>query len=169
MFRTIVRNYRNAGVQVTVSLLIEETPGQEPATFAVFKGTGLAVHDLATKGRRELLRQARFSKMRRGQRFEEIAWSVAAYSIRSSLPSIKANGASETGFVLPYMCLLAERLSLTWADGETRDVIVDVNESVYVHSVANLLSRDVLLQEGKPPIFGPPPAAPGSSPAAART
>lgn len=156
MFRTIVRTYRNAGAQVAVSLLIEETAARPPSTCAVFNGTGLAAHELASKGRRELLRQAKASKLPRGQRFEDLEWPVAAYAIRAALPQIRRHGAEHTGLVVPYMCLLAEKLSLDWTDGETRNVYINLNRSVWVHGIADRRSYHVLLQEDRAPVFSPP-------------
>jgi len=158
MFGSIIRNYKNAGANVEVTLLAEETPGQKPMpTFAVFKGTALAVHDLASKGQRELLRQARSSALPRrpGEHFEDIAWSVAAASIRSALPEVQRVGAERAGFVLPYLCFLAEHLSLEWADRESRDVFLELNRNVWVHGVAGMHSYDVMLSPGQKPVRSP--------------
>jgi hypothetical protein len=143
MLGSIIRNYRNAGVRVNVSLCVQQRAGDKefPPLF-VHGGTGLEIHNLAGEGKRELLRQARQSVLhpRAGERFEDIAWKVAAYSLVQSVPELLVRPASEVGMVVPYTCLIAEYLSQEFRDKEEGDVCISAEGEVFVQSLAGLHS-----------------------------
>ena len=141
MLGSIIRNYKNAGVRVNVSLCVQPSPGDKrfPPLF-VQGGSGLQIHNLASAGHRELLRQAMSSALPRrpGERFEDIAWKVAALSIMESLPQLRQQPAERVGFVVPYTCFIAECLSSTYLESEERDVCISAEGEVFINSIAGL-------------------------------
>ena len=141
MFGSVVRNFKNAGVRVNVALRVQQTDGKEqfPALF-VHGGTGLEIHNLASVAHRELLRQARSSVLPRprGERFEDVAWRVAAHSLFEAVPSLRMKPAAQVGMVIPYTCFIAEYLSRSYRDGEERDVCISTAKQVFINSIAGL-------------------------------
>ena len=141
MLGSIIRNYKNAGVRVKVSLCVQSDASSKAyAPLFVHGATGLEIHNLASAAQRELLRQARASAMPhgRGSRFEDVAWKVAAYSLMESLPSLRDQPASSVGMTIPYTCLIAEYLSKEYRSGEERDVCISANGEVFINSFAGL-------------------------------
>lgn len=148
MFRSIVRNYKNAGVRVIVSLCVQlDASSKEFPPLFVHSGTGLDIHNLAAFANRELLRQAHSSGIppSRGEKFEDLAWKVATYSLVSALPQLRVKPAADVGMVIPYTCFLAEHLSLVWLDGEERDVCISASGEVFVNAIAGLHTDSKLL------------------------
>jgi uncharacterized caspase-like protein len=141
MFDSIIRNYKNAGVQVNISLCVQRVEGDKefPPLF-VHGASGLEVHNLATAAHRELMRQARASSLPRrpGEKFEDIAWKVAAYSLNQALPELRTRPASQVGMVIPFTCFLAEYLSKSFREREERDVCISAEGEVFINSIADL-------------------------------
>ena len=141
MLGSIIRNYKNAGVRVKVSLCVQLSPGdkQFPPLF-VHGTTGLEIHNLASSAHRELLRQARSSALppRPGERFEDIAWKVAAYSLVEAVPKLRTMPAEHVGMAIPYSCFIAEYMSKTYRDGEERDICISTEGLVFINSIAGL-------------------------------
>lgn len=141
MFGSIIRNYKNAGVRVQVALCVQRAPGDKefPPLF-VHGGSGLDVHNLAAMAHRELLRQAMSSPLPRrpGEKFEDVAWKVAAYSLQHALPELREKPASQVGMVIPYTCFIAEYLSKSFRDREERDVCISVEGEVFINAIAGM-------------------------------
>lgn len=141
MFSTLIRNYKNAGVKVSVTYCVQPHPDRydfEPVfTHA---STGLEIHNLANQGFRHLLSQAKASSLPRSpnERFEDIAWKIAAYALEQVTNSLRTCSPNDYGINLPYLCLLAEQLSKEWRDGEARDVCISRDGEVIVHSIAGM-------------------------------
>ena len=152
MLGSIIRNYKNAGVRVNVALCVQHAVGDKefPPLF-VHGATGLEVHNLASTAHRELLRQARGSALpkRPGERFEDIAWKVAAYSLVQALPALRSKPASEVGMAIPYTCFLAEYLSKTFREGEERDVCISADGQVFINAIAGLYTDSKALGNHK--------------------
>jgi hypothetical protein len=145
MLGSLIRNYKNTGVRVNVSLCVQQSPADKsfPPVF-VHGATGLEIHNLATAAHRELMRQARGSALPRrpGERFEDLAWKVATFSLIKSLPELRHKPAASVGMVIPYSCFLAEYLSLNWRDGEERDVCISASGEVFINALAPGLHTD---------------------------
>jgi len=141
MFGSVIRNYKNAGVRVSVTLCVQPSleEKQFPPLF-VQGGTGLEIHRLASAGYRELLRQAMKSTLPRkpGERFEEIAWRTAAFAIVELLPQLRGHSAGQVGFLVPYTCFIAEYLSSSFLASEERDVCISSDGEVFINSIAGL-------------------------------
>ena len=141
MLGSIIRNYKNAGVRVNVSLCVQSGASSKafPPLF-VQGATGLEIHNLASAAHRELLRQAKASVMPRrpGSRFEDEAWKVAAYSLVEWLPGLRAQSAGSVGMSIPYTCFIAEYLSKEYRNGEERDVCISASGQVFINSFAGL-------------------------------
>ncbi len=148
MFSSIIRNYKNAGVHVNVTLCVQRVVGDKefPPLF-VHGATGLEVHNLASAAHRELLRQAMSSSLPKGpnERFEDIAWKAAAHSLVEALPTLRVKPASEVGMAIPYVCFLAEYLSKTFRDREERDVCISADGEVFINSMAGLHTDSKML------------------------
>jgi hypothetical protein len=141
MFGSIIRNYKNAGVRVDISLCVQRSPEEkEFQVLFVHGATGLEVHNLASTAHRELLRQARSSAIPRrpGELFEDIAWKVAAYSLVESAPKLRNTPAAQVGMAIPYTCFLAEYLSKSYRESEGRDVCISTDGAVFINSFAGL-------------------------------
>ena len=144
MFGSILRNFKNAGVKVNVSLCVQPYADKydfEPV-FS-YSDTGLKIHDLGMKAHRELLRQAMSSSLppRRGERFEDIAWMVAASSLCKQVPKLRTCSPSEYGLALPYLCFLAEYLSREWQPEEARDICISKTSEVFINSFSGMESN----------------------------
>jgi len=148
MFSSIIRNYKNAGVRVNVALCVQRQDGdKEFQPLFIHGATGLEVHNLASAAHRELLRQAMASSLpkRPSERFEDVAWKVAAYSLVEALPTLRVKQASEVGMVIPYACFLAEYLSKTFREGEERDVCISADDKVFINAIAGLHTDSKML------------------------
>lgn len=144
MFSSIIRNYKNAGVAVNVALCVQPHPDRydfEPV-FS-FSETGLKVHNLSMQAHRALLKQAMASALphRRTERFEDIAWMVAARSLHEQVPKLRTCSPSDYGMALPYLCFLAEYLSRDWKAGEARDVYIFRTSEVMINSFSGMQSE----------------------------
>ncbi|MBD3813295.1 MAG: hypothetical protein IE917_13880 [Betaproteobacteria bacterium] len=148
MLGSIIRNYKNAGVRVNISLCVQLASGEKqfPPLF-VHGASGLEIHKLASAAHRELLRQARNSALppRLGERFENVAWKVAAFSLIEALPSLSTRPAAEMGMAIPYTCFIAEYLSKTYLEREERDVCISADGEVFINSIAGLHTDSRLL------------------------
>lgn len=139
MLGSIIRNYKNAGVTVTLKLHLADSKATFDRTLrpvVVQSGTGLQLHNLASTAHRELLRQAMGSALPRrpGTKFEDEAWRVAAYAIQQEEAELIMVGAKNLPNVVPYACFLAEYLSKSFVDGEERMVCIARNGEVWVES-----------------------------------
>ena len=141
MFKSIIRNYKNAGVIASVSLCIQASPTEYNfQNIFTHTGTGLELHNLASRGYRELLRQARKSpfRLRQGEKFEDIAWRVASYSLFESISHLRGSSSDQPTMTAPYLCLLAEYLSRDWLPNEARDIFISRVGEVSINSFAGL-------------------------------
>lgn len=141
MFGSIIRNYKNAGVQVNISLCVQRNTGdKEFLPLFVHAASGLEVHNLATTAHRELMRQAMASAFprHRGEKFEDIAWKVAAYSLQKTLPELRAKPAPQVAMVIPYTCFIAEYLSKSFREREERDVCISAEGEVFINAIAGM-------------------------------
>ncbi len=148
MFGSIIRNYKNAGVRVNVALCLQlDAQKKEFPPLFVHGATGLEIHNLASKAHRELLGMAMKSSLPRrpGERFEDIAWKLAAHSLVQALPELRLRPASEVKIAIPYTCFIAEYLSKTFRDGEERDVCVAADGKVFINTFAGLHSESKIL------------------------
>ena len=141
MFRSILRNFKNAGLKVNVALCVQPRADKydfEPV-FS-YSDTGLKIHDLGMKAHKELLRQAMASALppRRGEKFEDIAWMVAASALYRQVPKLRTCSPAEYGMALPYLCFLAEHISKDWKPEEARDVCISRTSEVFINSFAGM-------------------------------
>lgn len=148
MFSSIIRNFKNAGLTGSVSLCVQPHPDKydfEPV-FS-HSETCLKLHDLRMKAHRELLKQARSSALPHppGQRFEDIAWKVAAGVLHREVPRLRTCSPSQYGMVLPYLCFLAEYLSRDWQADEIRDVFISRTGEVVINSFAGMSTDSMSL------------------------
>src|SRR6218665_521104 len=100
MFDTIIRNYKNAGRKVSISYCNQPHPDRyEFAPVFTYTCSALEAHNLATHTQRELLSQAMASALpkRPHERFEQIAWKVAASALQSATSHLRTCGSSEYG------------------------------------------------------------------------
>jgi hypothetical protein len=139
MLGSIIRNYKNAGVAVTLKLHLADSKVAFDRTLrpvVVHNGTGLELHNLAGAAHRELLRQAMASALprRSGAKFEDEAWRVAAYAIQQEEAELMMVGAKNLPTVVPYACFLAEYLSKSFADREERLVCIARTGEVWLES-----------------------------------
>ncbi|HEY4083439.1 MAG TPA: hypothetical protein VGM81_22340 [Burkholderiaceae bacterium] len=124
---------------VEVALHVEEAADEDATVFITFKGTDLTVHNLAAEGRSELWHQAgEVISISRQELFDDIAWRIAASTLRSDLAGKRSLSDEQARAVLPYLCFLAEQLSPDWEDQETRDVFLRFDGDVSIHAVADL-------------------------------
>ena len=141
MFGSIIRNYKNAGVKANIALCIQSAPGEKefPPLF-VHGATGLEIHNLASAAHRDILRRARGSSLPKplGERFEDIAWKVAAYSLIEAIPTLRTKPAAELGMAIPYTCFIAEYLSKVFQDREERDVCISTDGLVFINVIAGM-------------------------------
>jgi hypothetical protein len=142
MLETILRNYRNASRQVSISLRLDPKDGT-PGSIFEYRATALEIHRLASRAHRHLLAQARTStlSMPRG-RFEDIAWMVAMSVLMNDASRLKTCGPDQYGMSLAYLCFLTEYVSKDWAAGESRDVFVSKNGDVSIYWIGDNLSND---------------------------
>lgn len=143
MFGSIVRNFKNAGVIVNVSLCVQLNADKyDFESVLSHTGTGLEIHDLGMKAHRELLRRLKKSMLPRriGEKFEDIAWVLAAGALFESVPNIRKSASSQGEFTIPYLCFLAEHLSKAYRERESRDVCISRTGEVFINSFAGLHS-----------------------------
>jgi hypothetical protein len=76
--------------------------------------------------------------LRGGQRFEDLAWRVAASSLYEQVPRLRTSSPSEYGMSLPFLCFVAELLSKDWKHEEARDVFISRTGEVSINSFAGL-------------------------------
>lgn len=144
MLNSIFRNFKNAGLTVNVALCVQ--PNADKDHFeAVFShsGTGLEIHNLGMKAQRSLSKQAMSSVLppRKGEKFEDIAWMVAASSLYEDLPKLRTCSPENFGMALPYLCFLAEYISREWQTEEARDVCISRTGEVFINSFVGMHSE----------------------------
>jgi hypothetical protein len=138
MFGTLIRNYKNASLPVTVSLWVQPpTDSDEYIRLFAHTDTGLAIHNLASAGHRNLLAQAMKSSLPRrpGEKFEDIAWEVAAAALIKSQAYLLYKPAASVGMSLQYTCFLAEYLTKNYRGNEEREVRISKSRRVTIRSV----------------------------------
>ena len=143
MFSSILRNFKNAGLRVNVALCVQPYADKydfEPV-FS-YSDTGLKIHDLGMKAHRELLKQAMSSVLapRTGEKFEDIAWMVAASSLFKQVSRLRTCSPADYGMALPYLCFLTEYLSREWQPEEARDVCISRTSEVFINSFSGMNS-----------------------------
>jgi len=148
MIGTIIRNYKNAGRKVSISYCDQPHPDRyDFAPVFTYTGTALEAHNLATKAQRELLSQAMASTLpkRSNERFEQIAWKVAASALQRATSHLRTCGPNEYGMNLPYLCFLAEHLSKEWQQGEARDIHISRDGQVVIHTFVGMHANSMTL------------------------
>lgn len=141
MLGSLIRNFKNAGVRASIAFCVQRTAGPyELEQVFTYSGSGLDLHKLASQGHRDILRQAMASALPRrpGTRFEDIAWPFAAALLMERSAHLRTASPDSYGLALPYACFIAEYLSLSYRNGEHRDVCINREGEVFVNSFAGL-------------------------------
>lgn len=146
MFGSIVRNYKNAGVNVRVALCVQLDPNKtEHVQIFEHPGTGLEIHNRAGEGHRELLRQARSSALPPREKFGDVSWKVAAYSLMENVPTLRTAYPPNVPFAVQFVCFIAEYASKEYQDRETRDVFISATGEVSIEAIAGMESKSTIL------------------------
>lgn len=146
MFGSIARNHKNAGVNVRVALCVQLDPNKaEHVQIFEYPSTGLEIHKLAGEGHRELFRQARASALPPREKFENVAWKVAACSLMEKVPTLCTAYPPNVLFAVQLLCFIAEYASKKFQDRETRDVLISATGEVSIESIAGMVSKSTIL------------------------